>query len=481
MKNKGKILVLLLLCFLLIPPLSNTWKFNETTIYSTTDGFSAVPKICNDNAGGAIIVYDYFAQRINSSGGALWAPNGTATGMIHQATDDEVQITSDGAGGVIITWAEEKGSYSDIYAQRIDLQGNLLWGPNGRPVCNAILSQHSHQVCSDGAGGAIITWIDHRSGTHQVFAQRISSSNIPLWDSNGTLICNQSGNPEDPQLCSDGAQGAIFAWMDSSTDSIYTQRINSSGAILWNINGTIVPNLNGTYSFPNMLCPDGSHGAIIVGHDLDVVKASRINPSGAILWQFNVSVINPSFHIVSVDMCTDGSGGVIVSWENVSLGGFHNIYVQRINSSGMLHWGPSGVPLTGCVETTCAEAPQICSDMANGAYIIWESAIDLNIEHVDPDGNPRWGMDYLGRGAKTAVDRSGLLDYPDICSNGPDTAFVTYYFWEGTYPSYKYGIYVQICVEESQGGIPGYTLMFLLFGLLAIVFIYQYRHRKLLS
>ena len=51
----------------------------------------------------------------------------------------------------------------DIYAQNIDLSGNIGWIANGIPICTAFHNQYYPQICSDGSDGAIITWFDYRS------------------------------------------------------------------------------------------------------------------------------------------------------------------------------------------------------------------------------------------------------------------------------------------------------------------------------
>ncbi len=89
------------------------------------------------------------------------------------------EICSDGAGGAIITWRDYRsGSDSDIYAQIIDSSGNVQWTANGVAICTASNGQYKPKICSDGAGGAIITWEDSRSGSdYDIYAQRIVDIN----------------------------------------------------------------------------------------------------------------------------------------------------------------------------------------------------------------------------------------------------------------------------------------------------------------
>ncbi|OGQ57841.1 MAG: hypothetical protein A3G39_03740 [Deltaproteobacteria bacterium RIFCSPLOWO2_12_FULL_43_16] len=91
-------------------------------------------------------------------------------------------IVSDGSGGAIVTWYDYRsGTYSDIYAQRIDANGNVLWTTNGMAISTAANNQYYPQIVSDGSGGAIITWEDYRSGNWDIYGQRIDANGNVLW------------------------------------------------------------------------------------------------------------------------------------------------------------------------------------------------------------------------------------------------------------------------------------------------------------
>ena len=75
--------------------------------------------------------------------------------------DIPVSTISDGSGGAIIAWQNNKG----IYVQHIDLQGDILWQKGGLLVTNTkeipdpfVLTQTDFTMVTDGAGGAIIAW-----------------------------------------------------------------------------------------------------------------------------------------------------------------------------------------------------------------------------------------------------------------------------------------------------------------------------------
>ena len=86
-------------------------------------------------------------------------------------------ISGDGTGGAIITWQDWRNGNADIFAQRIDENGNVKWVINGAAVCTQGSDQMYPAITEDGTRGAIITWQDWRNvaPNYDIYAQRISN------------------------------------------------------------------------------------------------------------------------------------------------------------------------------------------------------------------------------------------------------------------------------------------------------------------
>jgi hypothetical protein len=139
------------------------------------------------------------------------------------------RIVSDGARGAIVTWRDYRSGYSSIYAQRISVGGSVQWTANGVALCTATREQESPRIASDGRGGVIVTWQDNRSddgsrSNADIYAQLISAGGTVQWLANGVALCTATGNQYYPAAVSDGAGGAIVTWQDSR-----------SGANSWNL------------------------------------------------------------------------------------------------------------------------------------------------------------------------------------------------------------------------------------------------------
>jgi hypothetical protein len=230
-------------------------------------------RAASDGAGGAVVtwedgrgpdLHDVYAQRISASGTPLWNADGVAicTGMREQW---EPAIASDGAGGAIIVWRDERTSYYDIYAQRVDAGGTPMWTDGGVGVCTAYYDQYHPQITTDGAGGAIIAWDDARDAyQYDIYVRRITAGGTPLWTTNGVPLCSAMYDQQNPQITSDGVGGAVVTWTDWRVGymDIYAQRVNGDGVPVWNADGVRLSTAWASEMTPQ-IASDGASGAIV--------------------------------------------------------------------------------------------------------------------------------------------------------------------------------------------------------------------------
>jgi hypothetical protein len=176
--------------------------------------------------------YNIFAQRIRHDGTPVWLANGVGLCLAVGSQQSPV-ITSDGAAGAIVAWADPRTSVRlDIYAQRVDSLGGTPWAPDGVAVCAADSSQFVQTIVSDKSGGAIVGWDDDRAGFREVFAQHLNASGAPLWDPLGLKIATGSGQRNLRSAVVDDQSGCIFVWEDfrgGPNSDIYAYRVTSIG------------------------------------------------------------------------------------------------------------------------------------------------------------------------------------------------------------------------------------------------------------
>jgi hypothetical protein len=148
-----------------------------------------------------------------------------------------LKLIPDGAGGVIAVWTDARAANTKIYAQRLDGNGNPLWSvggaPDGIPICSASGNQTSPTIVSDGAGGAIIAWVDQRIAVTDLYAQRVAANGNLLWPGTGTPLTLNAAAQDNLVLASNGAGGAIAAWRDlrNGNADVYINRARSNGSV----------------------------------------------------------------------------------------------------------------------------------------------------------------------------------------------------------------------------------------------------------
>jgi hypothetical protein len=418
------------------------------------------PSVATDGSGGTIITwmdkrsgkYEIYAQRMNSTGNVMWNTNGNA--ICTQDSNFNPMIVSDGSGGAIISWQSYRGSnLGDIYAQRVNSSGAIQWTANGVPVCVEVFEQDTISMISDGVGGAILTWQDYRSntGNPQIYAQRVNSSGAILWTANGVGVCTHAAPARGPKVVSDGSGGAFITWADQRAGNydIYTQRISESGAPMYTTDGVATCTTPTTDQIKPDICSDGAGGVIIVWTDFRSntdwdIWAQRQGPALAIVWAVNGLVMNNNVAYDQTDpkIVSDGLGGAIISWTDYVTGTTADIYAQHVNTNGTLLWDVNGKII--CTAAGDQIKSQLVSDGNNGAYITWEDhrliltvdSSDVYAQRISSDGSIYWTANGFA-----ICDTINKQMNPMIVSNGNLGANVV---WQDYRSGNNFDIYINI-------------------------------------
>jgi type IX secretion system substrate protein len=430
------------------------------------------PKMTTDGSGGTIITwqdrrsgkYEIYAQRMDANGNAVWTTNGIA--ICTQDSNYNPVIIDDGSGGAVIAWQSYRGSATaDIYTQRVNSSGAVQWTLNGVPVCVVVFEQDTIAMVSDGfgGGGVIFTWQDYRSnnGFADIYAQRVNSSGTMLWTANGVIICNQAAAQRGPKLISDGSGGAFITWYDNRAGNydIYIQRIGLAGAVQWTTNGVATCTIPTTDQLKPDICSDGAAGVIIVWYDyrssIDFnIYAQRQGPSGAIVWAVNGVVMNNNVAYDQIDpkIVSDGMGGAIMSWTDYRTGTTADIYAQRVNSTGAVQWTATGVII--CTAAGDQIKSQLVSDGSSGAYITWEDHrnagnSDIYAQRIASNAAINWAATGF---AINIMGNDQLV--PVIVSNGNAGAIVAWQdYRSGTnFDVYEVGFNITGVIGIENGG-----------------------------
>ncbi|MEP6681709.1 MAG: T9SS type A sorting domain-containing protein [Parafilimonas sp.] len=257
------------------------WGVKGKTIISTKKVFYSAPIAIQDGIDGFVIEWiehdiqppfrnELFAQRIDKSGEKQWGKKGMLSDSAHKINSD-FDLIKDKENNFIYTWDDVKTR--GIYVQKIDLQGNFLWGKTGVNISNTI-SHHQH-VCSDNSGGAYIAWIEagKTKDAYKVLTQHLDGTGNNVWQSHGITVAHKAELISPVNIISDGETGARVFWSSAKDSSrIHLQDVDAAGNFTYPAPGEIISCTGSSLNpFPLSIVSSDNGEAIIIYFKLGTI------------------------------------------------------------------------------------------------------------------------------------------------------------------------------------------------------------------
>ena len=401
------------------------------------------PQIVYDGQGGYFAVWrdrevpGIYAQRFDAAGNAQWDARGIE---VCSQDSSQTEAVADGSGGVIVSWTDFRDS-EDVYAQRINADGEPLWAADGVKV---ITGDECGFIASDGSGGAILM-------SYYAQVNRVASDGtLPWTDADNPVQLSPEGSAYAPKIVSDGAGGAICTWEES--DDIAVQRINSSGVLQWNDGDPLLLTDEGLGSCPRLI-PSGTGGTIVIWvvDSSGGLNAQKVDGSGDILWtDGGVSIASGSIDGSNIDLASDDSGGAFITWEDPDESA---AYAQYIGSTGAFVWpDPVRLGLLGDFNDTAQHPRKTVEDGLGGFITGWENnSNQIMVQRCDAEGNKLWGDD-----GTILADGNDMYYGPRLTSNGQGGAVAIWVDNERITGNGQ-DLYIQGINADGALGDPGYT------------------------
>lgn len=283
---------------------------------------------------------------------------------------------SDGAGGAIAVWYEDRLGDFDVFARRVSSDGTPMWTADGVPVCSTVPPsvQLLPQAVSDGAKGAVVGWIDGRGGANALYLQRVDSTGTRLWGAGGVLAATTSSQLTEFVIAADGAGGAVVAWASPAapaiSSDIYAQRVNATGVLQWGTAGRTL--CSNKFEQVHPVIARKASGTFVVAWEdqrqlfRSDIYAQALNGTGTALWAANGLLLAGSAdNAINPMLVPTGADDCLLFWDADSLG-TASIRSQRLSTTGAGLWPASG-PLVFAEGTNGLLAA--CPDAAGGAYV----------------------------------------------------------------------------------------------------------------
>src|SRR5262245_996032 len=396
-----------------------------------------------------------------------WPPNGV---RLTGAPDDQAgpEITSDGAGGAFVSWADwrnfsPQNTGTDLYLQRVTAAGQVApgWPVDGLAVATGPKTQgNGWRMLPDGVGGVLIVYGDTQADFGDLYLQRITAAGevAPGWPAGGVPLAMAPGQQFAPELVGDGEGGAYVSWQDSDdaggTRARYTH-VQGTGEVAsgWPSNGRLFAPGPSVVNRP-LLIANGAGGFLACWSTVEdpASAAMRVIAQGFLAdgsedptWPADglTACSQRSFPVAR--LVPDGGGGFFTLFDDYrnsppgSPFAEEDLYAQHVLGAGVIApgWPADGLPvsaLPGVVE----QDPSLCEDGQGGVFFAWEDyrvgAARVFGQHLAADGqrHPAWpalGLNF--------TNTPGFQLSPKLVHDGSRGAYVTWNNLEsGGYRSY---------------------------------------------
>ncbi len=391
--------------------------------------------VCPGKDGAAIFVWsdtrfgmrNVFAHKIDKNGNFVWGETGTVITDLPGRQEDPVAI-EDGSGGAFIAWVDYRFDDSgDIFIQHVDSSGSLLMDLNGVALAQQQGQQISINMSTDSLGGVFVTWQDKRGGVDDdIYGTHVDANHNVVSQGSGVPIVVMGGTQSAKSIEYAGNNEAFICWSDSRLGEnidIYGQRLNVNMEPIFEENGIPIANTEGLETRPR---------TTFVSNTTSFVTWKSGDEDARILYQFiddqglvfddAKSISNYDAIQTSPRVKRSKLGEVFISWKDLRSDPVDgDIYMQKIDNNGDVLWA-DGVQVDPTDGINFSG--RFASNNIGGFDIFWEKGVfpnvDILFQSFDENGSP-----LQFEPVNVAVG-DGYQFAPNIISGSGDSVFVVY-------------------------------------------------------
>ena len=305
------------------------------------------------NDGEAIFVWsdtrygmrNIFAHKVNGNGDLLWGEDGAVVTDLPGRQEDPVAIT-DGNGGVFVAWVDYRfDEQGDIFFQHLDNNGSIGLDAGGVALAQVAGKQISINMCTDSLGGVFVTWQDKRGGVHDdIYGTHISADYTVIAPGSGVPIVDATGDQNSKTIEYAGNNEAFIAWADfreGSNADVYAQRLDISMNYLFQANGLPVASTEQQELKPR---------ATFVNATTSFIAWKEGDENSKVLYQFvddnglvfdNAKPISSNTSLQTAPRVKRSTAGeVFVNWKDLRNDPINgDQYFQKVDVNGDTQWG----------------------------------------------------------------------------------------------------------------------------------------------
>ena len=357
---------------------------------------------------------------------AQWSSDPSLPQLMGTGVQSQVAPTSD--GGVYIAWVTD-GNYH-VYIQRLDAAGEIQLDESGLLVSDnnnsSWIAVYHLNLVVDGNDNAIITTVDQRTGTWEVYAWKIAPDGSMPWGQDGVTLTNSGLGNMSPRVAILPDNSVVVTWTHND-NSVLFQRISSDGTLLWG-DGILMEDDDADLMSPQpIITVEGDvliqwirqSGAFPWAMDSELYL-QKYDYDGNPQWSDSILAAGPVVFPMgnwSQQLVAEASGGSFLAWTQMS-GNVQNAVAQLISVAGVPVW-TGGVDLSTNSSNFRMSPMLSVAEETQELMAVWreangsQSQRGIFAQRLDSSGNQLWGST-----GTTVVALNSSYDYLDLSVAG---------------------------------------------------------------
>lgn len=270
------------------------------------------------------------------------------------------------------------------------------WNPDTsvrNPVAITSNYEGGATLVNDGNGGVYDSWFSSSTGPTAIRVQRIDSSGNLLWPVNGKIIVPQnSGGYKAEKFLLPDSSGTLLIW-NLDDQKICVQKFDGNGDTLFSPAKILYTTLNLEYVQDIHVVTDGQGGAFIVwraSSSVELIKEIHIDRYGNNLGNGAVTLQSLSNINLLEQLIYDGNGGAYYFFTTTASSS--PMHIQHLNYSGVNTW--PAPTIISPLYLQFFDYNITYDSFSGGCYFLYDCDSGTCINHVDTSGNLRWNNGY---------------------------------------------------------------------------------------
>jgi hypothetical protein len=208
------------------------------------------------------------------------------------------------------------------------------------------------EISNDKKGGFYAVWKSSRgeNASFSLYGQRVNAEGKILWATDGLLLTQSKLPQNHPKILTDHEGNLLVVWEEGESPDIdiFAQKFDTSGKNMWRTPIKITPK-QGNQVKPQLFQNFKNQFFVFWEEDQKGfsgkdIYAQSFNEHGKLLWDLNgISIVKEENIQQNFKVIFDPGHDFVIIWEDFRSGKVWELYAQKINAFGEKLWDSSGV------------------------------------------------------------------------------------------------------------------------------------------